>query len=350
MGLTNAGFGVIMKPDSAFSLLLERMSIMKPSLIRLQAVVLLGCVLLTGTGCGNKSAQQSDTSGVIAEISDEAVPKSAVPKVSYVKVPSNPGVTVYSNAKAAIDASNLTQGYVSVKYIGGSNVRIKCQITKTGGTTYTYDLNNKGNYEVFPLTEGDGNYSIKVFENTSGSKYAQALSQDVSVALENDFTPFLYPNQYVDFTATSKSTKKAMELASPSGDQLETVANVYNYVINNIVYDTKLAQTVQSGYLPNVDAVLDSGKGICFDYAALMTAMLRSQNIPTKLVIGYSGDLYHAWINTYIDEIGWVDSIIYFDGTDWKLMDPTFAASGKGNKAVEQYIGDGKNYKSKYTY
>ena len=48
-------------------------------------------------------------------------------------------------------------------------------------------------------------------------------------------------------------------------------------------------------------------KGICFDYAALMTAMLRSQGIPTKLEIGYSGEVYHAWISTYIDEIGWVD-------------------------------------------
>lgn len=31
-------------------------------------------------------------------------------------------------------------------------------------------------------------------------------------------------------------------------------------------------------------------------------------------------------------------------------MDPTFASSGKGDKSVQQYIGDGKNYKSKYTY
>ena len=41
--------------------------------------------------------------------------------------------------------------------------------------------------------------------------------------------------------------------------------------------------------LPSVDETLKTKKGICFDYAALMTAMLRSQGIPTKLEIGYQG-------------------------------------------------------------
>ena len=45
-----------------------------------------------------------------------------------------------------------------------------------------------------------------------------------------------------------------------------------------------------------------------------MTAMLRSQGIPSKLEVGYAGESLHAWINTYIDEIGWVDKIIRFDG------------------------------------
>ena len=52
--------------------------------------------------------------------------------------------------------------------------------------------------------------------------------------------------------------------------------------------------------------LLAQKKGICFDYAALMTAMLRSQDIPTKLVVGYTGNLYHAWINVYLEGQGWV--------------------------------------------
>ena len=81
-----------------------------------------------------------------------------------------------------------------------------------------------------------------------------------------------------------------------------------------------------------------------------MSAMLRSQNIPTKLVVGYTGTAYHAWISTYTTKSGWVEGVIFFDGTTWKLMDPTFASSGKSSDAIMKYIGDGKNYTEKYLY
>ena len=70
-----------------------------------------------------------------------------------------------------------------------------------------------------------------------------------------------------------------------------------------------------------------SGTGICLDYAAVMASMLRSQNIPTRLEVGYAGNAYHAWISTYITDVGWVNGVIEFNGTSWSLMDPSFAAN-----------------------
>ena len=81
-----------------------------------------------------------------------------------------------------------------------------------------------------------------------------------------------------------------------------------------------------------------------------LTTMLRSQGIPTKLVIGYAGDVYHAWIHTYIPEKGWIEGVIFFDGTTWKLMDPTYASSSKQSKQIMEFIGNGSNYSSKYIY
>ena len=49
---------------------------------------------------------------------------------------------------------------------------------------------------------------------------------------------------------------------------------------------------------------------------------------------GYSGGLYHAWVNVYIDNVGWIDNFIYFDGHDWSLMDPTFASSGGQSESL----------------
>ena len=260
------------------------------------------------------------------------------------------GVTVYKNSKAAVDASNLALGFVSVSYTGGKDVRIKVQITKTGGTTYTYNLNNKGTAETFPLTEGDGKYTVKVFENTSGTKYAQAYSCPLELKLTSEFSPFLYSNQYVNFNDSSKVVAKAAELTKGMETDLDKVTAIYHYVINNITYDYDLAATVPSGYLPDVDAVLTSGTGICFDYAAVMASMLRSQNIPCKLIVGYAGTVYHAWINVYIEGVGWVDHLIYFNGEDWSLIDPTFVSNGKNNPAVLKYVGDGTNYTEKYAY
>ena len=92
-----------------------------------------------------------------------------------------------------------------------------------------------------------------------------------------------------------------------------------------------------------------SGTGICLDYSAVMASMLRSQGIPTRLEVGYAGTAYHAWISTYITDIGWVNGIIEFDGTNWSLMDPTFAANSS-ESALKSFIGNGSNYKTKYVY
>ena len=114
-------------------------------------------------------------------------------------------------------------------------------------------------------------------------------------------------------------------------------------------YDKEKANNVQYGYVPDPDQTLNDKTGICFDYASLTCAMLRSQGIPTKLEVGYVGEVYHAWISCYVDETGWIDNIIEFDGKDWSLLDPTLGANNK-SKDVKKYIGDGSKYIVKYTY
>lgn len=242
---------------------------------------------------------------------------------AIVRAPIASEISTFKNNKLIIDYSNANQGYVMVKY-SGENSKVKVQVTKD--TTYTYDVLNKNNYETFPLSEGNGNYSIKVFENISGNQYAQAGSQNINVALENEFNTFLYPSQYVNFRDNSQSTVLSNSLKGEN--VISTVTNVYNYVVDNISYDNAKANSVQSGYIPNNDNTLANKNGICFDYASLMCAMLRAQDIPSKLIVGYQGSQYHAWISVYSNETGWIDNVISFDGTNWTLMDPTFASTG----------------------
>lgn len=74
-----------------------------------------------------------------------------------------------------------------------------------------------------------------------------------------------------------------MELSASANDDLEVIENVYNYIITNFTYDYDKAASVQSGYLPDVDDVLASQTGICFDYAAVMASMLGVSGFPPAL-------------------------------------------------------------------
>lgn len=298
-------------------------------------LIAIFCLLLGGCS-GSSSASRKEHSGP---------PRDSTPRVL---TPSADGVTVYQNDFASIDTSNTSQGYVMVKY-NGTNEKVKLQITCPDQSCYTYLISDRGAYDTFPLTAGNGSYALQVLENVAGDTYTVSLAQSINVSIEDEFLPFLYPNQYVNFHTDSKAVSKGSDLAKDTYSDLDVVQNIYNYVIKNISYDTAKAQNVSYGYVPDIDDTLSSKKGICFDYAALMTSMLRSQNIPTKLEVGYSGDAYHAWISTYIDDKGWVDDIIQFNGDTWQIMDPTLAATND-SAAVKKYVGDGSHYVVKYTY
>ena len=300
----------------------------------------------------NMYTESNELEDILAE---QMVPLAGVPvHTASVRLPEASGVIVYGgdlkSKGVTMDASNTDHGYVMIKCDNGSDARKKVIVQGPSGVKYTYNLNKKGTYETFILSDGNGKYTIGVFQNVEGTKYSTLFSKQLDVTLADQFEPFLSPNQYVDYTADCQTVKLAEQLTAGKTDDLQKVQAVYHYVVKNLTYDKQKAQMVQSGYLPVVDQVLAQKKGICFDYAAVMAAMLRSQNIPTKLVTGYTGSAYHAWISTYTEETGWVEGIIFFDGVSWKLMDPTFASSGKSSDAIMKYIGDGKNYTEKYLY
>lgn len=264
-----------------------------------------------------------------------------------VLVPEASGEVVSGNELASMDASHAEDGYVMVEYLGQAQ-KVKLQIVTPEDVTYTYTMGT--GYEVFPLTGGDGNYKISVWEQRPAKgDYLNAFSETISVTIKNEFSPYLYPNQYVNFGPDSKTVAFGSDLVKGAVDDLDAVSRIFTYITENITYDMEKAENVQSGYVPVVDEILDSGTGICFDYAAVMATMLRTQRIPTRLEIGYAGDIYHAWISTHIEGIGWVNGIIQFDGSEWQLMDPTFAANSSSS-SLKDFISEGDNYQVKYLY
>lgn len=246
-----------------------------------------------------------------------------------------------------LDDSGLARGYVAVA--AQSSQRLKFQII-SGDMKYNYDISNQGQPEVLPLNMGDGDYTFRLMENVEGSKYACLWSDTRQVALEDEFQPYLRPSQMVRFDADSKCVELAKELAARCGTDADVVAAVYDYLVANITYDNEKAAAVQPGYLPSPDDTLTSGKGMCFDYASLAAAMLRSMGIPCKLITGYvdqdSQELYHAWNTFYLKDQGWVTAEIKANPNTWQRVDITFAAGGVGNDDLT----DDSKYTTRFSY
>ena len=210
-------------------------------------------------------------------------------------LPEASGKTVKKDGKLTIDCSHMDQGYIMVKGKQSSK-RLKVQIS-TAGAKLNYDLNGEGNYEVFPLQFGSGKYQVALFENAGGKKYAKEGTVKLNVKMPDELSCFLYPNQYVCYDENTACVQYATEMCKDMKDQKEIYKAVCNYVTSNFVYDFIKSVTVKPGQLPQIDECWNTRMGICQDLSAMTCAMLRSQGIPARLMIGTVGaNTYHAWV------------------------------------------------------
>lgn len=305
-----------------------------PSRLR-RGAALLSVMLFAFSGCGAKRA--------------DAVPASGAPAAAGLyEIPEFCGAEFHAElaedfGNVQLDASALEQGVVALRAVSDS--RMKFQIV-CGETKYNYDLVS-GEPAVLPLNMGNGSYTFRLMEQVEGSKYACTWSQTRPVTMADEFQTFLHPSQLVAYDRDSQCVAKARELAAACDTDAEVASAIYGYLVDNIQYDRKKADTVQSGYLPDPDDTLTTGKGICFDYASLAAAMMRSLGIPCKLITGYVGqDTYHAWNSFYLQEQGWVTVEIRVSPNSWQRVDITFAASGTPADALM----DDSRYTTRYTY
>lgn len=311
---------------------MKRIRFRRPLLPLLLFIICLCC------GCGKQGSGSQNTVSSGNTFCYE-------PGKTRVLQPETDGSVTAGGDPLTLDFSSAHRGYFTGMLTRA--VKVNIQLTGPDGETYKYFMETPDTPTVFPFTAGDGAYLVLAFESVGGGQYASLFSYSLNVELENEFLPFLYPNQYVNFSQDSQAVQLAGELSRDAATDLDALDAVYKYVTEHIAYDDAKAEHVETGYLPDIDETLSTGKGICFDYAALTVAMLRSLSIPARLNIGYSGDIRHAWVDVYIESMGWVENAVEFKGNEWKMMDPTFAAALDAQQAAD-YMGDGANYSLQY--
>ena len=247
-----------------------------------------------------------------------------VPAGARFAEPSGNGDKTIKKSGTTIDYGNASDGYIMVKQEKGK-LRYKMKVS-CGDDTLTYDLNNNGDYEVFPLQLGSGKYKIQVFKQVKGTSYSPVSSSSFKAKLSSKSIVYLYPNQYAWYTEMFNCVAKSAEVCDGLKSDKEKMDAVFKWCSSRISYDYILAMTVKAGYIPDVDEVVEKQMAICFGYAAVMACMLRTQGVPTQLVIGYADNTYHAWNNVLIDD-------------KWVRKDATFAST---NATAKKYTEERK--------
>ena len=248
---------------------------------------------------------------------------------------------VYKNNEAEIDYSNIADGYVKVRYFKQTSNALRVLITAPNDIVYIYQLSHNMEFDSFPLSEGNGIYTVSVYrqpEKQSGSNlYSHILSVSVDVQLVNEYAPFLLPNQIVNFNKESLFLKKVEEFKKLH-DNRAAIDEINRFIVKNMKYDDKKVLIDDGGYIPCLDRVYTELTGMCFDYAALMVAMARSLGIPAKLVIGNTREECHAWVEVYLEPSG------------WERRDPTVEVLCRIKRNTQQLINDDNNYIRMFQY
>jgi len=136
------------------------------------------------------------------------------------------------------------------------------------------------------------------------------------------FPEYTLQQQFVD-SDNESIIELAMQLRGDN--DLQTAQNIFNHTNRTIA--TRTGTFVSEGYDPTqpyASEILLNPVGVCYDYAILMTALLRAEGIPTRMISGLSlniplgrgGDWSHPGVAH-----AWVE--FYADGA-WHFADPTW--------------------------
>ena len=115
---------------------------------------------------------------------------------------------------------------------------------------------------------------------------------------------------------------------APAGDPLVSLLRLSDTLYNSFQYVPGVTSAVSP-----IEHILETGRGVCQDYAHVMIAIARSWGVPARYVSGYMyvahqtpGTATHAWVECRLPDLGWVG----FDPTNRRLADERYVRVAVG--------------------
>lgn len=131
--------------------------------------------------------------------------------------------------------------------------------------------------------------------------YTAQMKSGNSYFKEPNLSEYLRAEKYIE-----KDDPMIQEVAARivASSELSTVKAIYDYVIDNMDYNTGYAKIFGAA------AAIREKKGVCKEYANLFVALCRAKGIPARVVHGYMVEWpskpRHDWAEVYLIECGWV--------------------------------------------
>jgi hypothetical protein len=245
--------------------------------------------------------------------------------------------------------------------------RVVVFITGSSGNEYVRKLLNRtedGSVSLNLQDIEDGKYYIGFYYSTEGNKFASyVFSNEVGFNWQNGSgsfakSPVLAHNlsvyeagrrdsaaleYYLTSTDLIQSSAApivnlANRITSGLTDDYSKLRAIHNWLSANLWYDT---DAIAAGDYQHQDAVstLTRRRSVCQGYANLVAALLRSVNIPTKVVVGYGIEDFSlgGWTPSLIagERINHAWNEVFIDGR-WVIIDATW--NSRNEFSDGQYI------------
>ena len=211
--------------------------------------------------------------------------------------------------------------------------------------------------DVIYSNNHDGSYSL-LYYHYSG--YGDELGPVPSEYTEEEklYRDFVYAN-YCDVGDydTERFMAEIIDKYQFNKDDDDIVSTVASYIMNAAAYDKSVANQLDQEEDMIIQFLSVYKKGVCRHYAAAATAMYRALGIPARYTVGFAAeavkgewvevttDQAHAWVEVYIDGIGWIAvEVTGGDGSGNPLPPPSYNTITL-KPVTEHYEYDGKVHK-----
>ena len=249
----------------------------------------------------------------------------------------------------ALEESGVNREYVEIEnYLSYMYVIPSYPVMGTGD--YPLPTN-----DVINLNAHDGTYSLSYYTYAG---YGDDLSDPPAEYSDEEleYREYVY-NNYLEIDSETKEYVdgiiKTYGFKKNNSDIIKTVAN---YIQGSAEYDLTVANALDREDNIVISFLRDYKKGVCRHYAAAATAMYRALGIPARYTVGFVANSLagewvevtdkqaHAWVEVYLDGIGWITVEVTGGGNGTDPMPPTPPTVKKAvtlKPVTEYYLYDG---------